>query len=1255
MENLKSKYQYRPITAVKIGLASPSQIMSWSHGKVTKPETINYKSHNIVSDGLFDEVIFGPTKNYECACGKYKKIQNIGRICERCGVEITQRLVRRERMGHIELNAPVAHIWMLKNTPSPIALALNLKAKKLEEIIYFVNYVVLDPGNSKNLEYKMVLDLGNINNSQENRQKILKDLQDIVERIDDYGSFDYEFGKELIEEIKDASTPFSIEECTDYLSKHLGVKLGIGAEAVRELLKNIDLDSEIKDSLEIIKVTKSAYQKTFLAKRLEVLCGLKRSDQKPEWMVLTILPVIPPELRPIVQLTNGRFTASELNDLYRTVILCNERLKKTILVDAPQAIINNAKRLLQEAVDALFDNDRKSNPTITHDRRPLKSLTSNLKGKQGRFRQNLLGKRVDYSGHTVVVVDPKLKLYQCGLPKAMALELFKPFLINKLITDEHASNIKIAQQMIEDKEKIVYEALEEVVKTRPILLNRPPTLYCLGIEAYEIVLVNDKTIHLHTLEARKFNADCDGDQMIVHLPLSPEAVAEARGLMLGYNWILIPSDGKPGVLPSQDMVLGIYYLTLEEKNKKGEGTIFFNMDDAVRAYEMEQVDLWAIIGIEICNLKGFDFTEDQQNKILVTSVGKIIFNQIFDRVFPWVNSPETIKYPEKIVNSIIDYGTDIQDFITNKYQVSRALNKNDLSDIVYKYFLKYGSHKTAVMLDRLKDHGFHFSKISGVTISRGDIKSYDDKYELFHETEKVISKIYLAYKSGYVTKPEFKKLICQKWTEVKNKVEKKVVSLLENDPFNPIFMMANSGARGNASNFTQLVGMRGLMTNASGNIIEIPVKSSFTEGLSMLEFFISTHGARKGRVDVALKTADAGYLTRRLESAAQEVQTNTLDCNSEEGLLIHDIVDTKQGTIIESWQERALGRFLFKPITLKDGTTIDNEHFLTETDIAKLSNGGITEILIRSVLTCESHEEGICQKCFGMDLMKQKLVAKNKAVGIMSAQAIGEPGTQLTMRTFHTGGVAGGQDITRGLPRITEIFDVIYPKGMIAELAEITGTVTSIIRKNSVYHITINSVYDEIEQKTLPNAQIRVVEGDKVTRGDKLTEGSIDMHRLLVISSSLTVKRYILKEVQKVYRSQGIEISDKYIEIIIKQMFYGKVIDLGGTDLLFDQLISINQYRQIVKSSIKNKIQPPRIKIVLLGIKKSALHSNFLSAASFQDLTRVLTKAIVRGEVDKLRGLKSIAMIGGLIESGTGCMPRKDVLHIGDEALADQY
>ncbi|AXK50724.1 DNA-directed RNA polymerase subunit beta' [Spiroplasma alleghenense] len=1244
---------------IKIDLASPDVIRSWSRGEVTKAETINYKTLKTEKDGLFDERIFGPTKNYECACGKYKKVKNKGKVCERCLVEITESIVRRERMGHIELEEPVTHIWMLKVAPSRIAAILDLKTKELEEVVYFVSHIVLDPGTSKHLKKAQVLDLGNTKISIKTREKLTKTLEEIKDGFDlsdPKQEIGFRRAEKMIEELRNASIPFSMDEAAGFIGKYTNAKFGIGASAIEELLKNIDLDEAIVKIREELKEKRGTVEQNKMMKRLEVLDSLKKSNSRPEWMILHVIPVIPPDIRPIIQLDGGRFTTSEINDLYRRIIIRNERLKKVKSMGAPSIIVNNEKRMLQEAVDALLDNERKARPVTGKDKRALKSLTSILKGKQGRFRQNLLGKRVDYSGRSVIAIGPDLKMYQAGIPRDMAIILFKPFVIKWLQENNFAENVKVAEKMIQSGDVKIWEALENVTKDRPVLLNRAPTLHRLGIQAFEPKLVKGKAIRLHPLVTTAFNADFDGDQMAVHLPISPEAVAEARVLMLGSKAILGPKDGKPIVTPTQDMILGNYYVTFEEKGQKGQGMLFSNPAEACSAYEAGVISLNSIIAIDVNSLDEKHF-ETKKSGYLITTVGKILFNAIFTEKFPWLNNNDIYGAETTVDKFIVSDSTNVAEYIENVYETEQPIKKKDLSAIIDRYFRTYGSQKTAQMLDNMKDLGFKYSSKSGTTISAGDVVAYKNKYEDFKVADEKVAKITEFYNMGMLTFSEKKRRVINVWSAVKDEIQVQLESVLKQDPKNPVFVMADSGARGNVSNFTQLVGMRGLMNDPKGDIKEIPIKSSFREGLTVSEYFISTHGARKGMADIALKTADSGYLTRRLVDVSQEIIITAVDCNPSKGFEISDVVETKHDNIIVPLRDRLIGRFVFADVEDKNGNVIVEKDTLVDEIMANnIIEAGVKNVQIRSVLTCDM-EKGVCKKCYGINLATGELVEIGEPVGVIAAQSIGEPGTQLTMRTFHTGGVAGGDDITQGLPRIKELLDVTTPKGSVAIISQIDGVVSDVIEEDGIFTVIIKSNNDERKYKSQYGAIIRVKVGEAVSRGQKLTEGAINIKDLLEVARIEDVENYILKEVQKVYRLQGIEISDKYIEIIVKQMLNKvKIIDSGDTELLPGEIVTVKHYKAVITSAIMAGKKPPLAKYTIFGIKKAPLESeSWLSSASFQDTARVLVKAIIKGKIDKLEGLKENIMLGNLIPAGTGLTGSAEIIKRGKDSLANEY
>ncbi|MGM0754397.1 MAG: DNA-directed RNA polymerase subunit beta' [Bacillota bacterium] len=1167
---------------MKIGLASPDKIRSWSFGEVKKPETINYRTLKPEKDGLFCERIFGPTKDWECHCGKYKRVRYKGVVCDRCGVEVTKAKVRRERMGHIELAAPVSHIWYFKGIPSRMGLVLDMSPRALEEVIYFASYVVTEPGDTA-LERKQLL---------------------------------------------------SEKEYRAYREKY-GVKFqaAMGAEAIKKLLQDIDLDKEADFLKEELK-TAQGQRRTRAIKRLEVVESFRNSGNDPDWMILDVLPVIPPELRPMVQLDGGRFATSDLNDLYRRVINRNNRLKRLLDLGAPSIIVQNEKRMLQEAVDALIDNGRRGRPVTGPGNRPLKSLSHMLKGKQGRFRQNLLGKRVDYSGRSVIVVGPNLKMYQCGLPKEMALELFKPFVMKELVEKGLAHNIKSAKRKIERVQPEVWDVLEGVIKEHPVLLNRAPTLHRLGIQAFEPTLVEGRAIRLHPLVCTAYNADFDGDQMAVHVPLSSEAQAEARMLMLAAQNILNPKDGKPVVTPSQDMVLGNYYLTLERENAVGEGMIFNDANEVILAYQNGYVHLHTRIAIHASTINNQTFTEKQNKQLLLTTVGKVIFNEILPDTFPFINEPTRtnleVATPE---NYFVDPSTDVKEVFQNR-ELINPFKKGFLGNIIAEVFKKFAITETSRMLDKMKDLGFKYSTKAGITVGIADIVVLAEKEEILIEAQSKVDNVLKQFKRGLITEDERYDRVISIWSAAKDTIQGKLMATL--DKRNPIFMMSDSGARGNASNFTQLAGMRGLMANPAGRIIELPIKSSFREGLTVLEYFISTHGARKGLADTALKTADSGYLTRRLVDVAQDVIVREEDCGTDRGLLVGSI---KEGTeIIEPLEERLLGRYSRK--TLRHPETdeiIITENQLITEDLAKtIIDAGVEHVSIRSAFTCNTRH-GVCEKCYGTNLATGQKVEVGEAVGIIAAQSIGEPGTQLTMRTFHTGGVAG-DDITQGLPRIQEIFEARNPKGQ-AVISEIDGVITSISEgKDRQYEITVQGDVETRSYTAPYTARLKFAVNDKVARGQEITEGSIDPKELLKVRDVSAVQEYLLREVQKVYRMQGVEIGDKHVEVMVRQMLRKvRVIDAGESEVLPGTLMDIHQFRDANEKALFGGKLPATGRPVLLGITKASLETDsFLSAASFQETTRVLTDAAIKGKRDELLGLKENVIIGKLVPAGTG-------------------
>ena len=1167
--------------SVKIGLASPEQIRSWSHGEVTKPETINYRSLKPEVGGLFCEKIFGPTKDWECHCGKYKRIRYKGKICERCGVEITSAKVRRERMGTIELAAPVSHIWYFKTIPSRMGLALDISPKALENVLYFSQYIVTDPGTTP-LEKKQLLN-----------EKQYNDMREKYE--DDF-------------------------------------KAGMGAEAIKQLLCEIDLNKTCDELRQEVE-NSTGQKKVRLLKRLEVLESFRLSGNRPEWMILDVLPVIPPDLRPMVQLDGGRFATSDLNDLYRRVINRNNRLKRLLDLGAPDIIVRNEKRMLQEAVDALIDNGRRGKPVTGPNNRALKSLSDMLKGKQGRFRQNLLGKRVDYSGRSVIVVGPELKMYQCGVPKEMALELFKPFVMKRLVETKAVTNIKTARKMVDRASTEVWDALEMVIKEHPVLLNRAPTLHRLGIQAFEPVLVEGKALKLHPLVCTAYNADFDGDQMAIHIPLSAEAQAEARFLMLAANNLLKPSDGKPVSVPTQDMVLGSYYLTIVKTDEKGANKVFRDKDEAVMAYNDDIVGLHAPIRVRMSD-------EEGNHRLIWCTVGFILFNESIPQDLGFVDrsDPEhkfdfewsfALKDPTK---NVVESNDDI---IQNK------VGKKQLGKIIERCIDLHGTGVSSVVLDKIKSTGFKYSTKGAITVAVTDAVIPPAKAEILAEAEKEIDELTAQFNRGLLSNDERSRHVIEIW----NKATEDVADALKGnlDEFNPIFMMADSGARGSMSQIRQLAGMRGLIANTAGKVIEVPIRANYREGLNVLEYFISSRGARKGLADTALRTADSGYLTRRLVDVSQDVIVRDNDCGTTEGLTVFDIKDGNH--ILETLEERLIGRYLLHPaVDPKTGEVIcDTDHMMTKADAKRIVDAGIERIEIRSILTCHSHH-GVCQKCYGANLANNKPVTVGEAVGIVAAQSIGEPGTQLTMRTFHTGGIASTEDITQGLPRVEELFEARRPKrcGLIAK---ISGRVR-IVAEKKCNVLFINNEETLAEEKvTIPyGSRILVNDGDYVNAGDLLIPGAKYPQDILEAQGPEAVEEYIIAEIQNAYRTQGVDINDKHIEIIVRQMMRKlKVLDPGSTDLIQDMSY---EYKDIADANAavqkridagEEDLKPAVYKPTLLGITKASLATeSFMSAASFQETTRVLTEAAIKGKVDPLFGLKENVIIGQLIPAGTG-------------------
>ena len=1170
---------------LKISIASPEKIREWSHGEVKKPETINYRTLKPERDGLFCEKIFGPTKDYECSCGKYKRLRYKDIVCDRCGVEVTKAKVRRERMGHIELATPVSHIWFFKGVPSRMGLVLDMSPRDLEEVLYFVSYVVINPGNAP-LEKKQTL---------------------------------------------------SDKEYRIYYEKYgNGFEVGMGAEAIKKLLQEVNIDEEI-DKIEKELEGAQEQKRTRLLKRLEILDSFRESGNKPEWMILDCIPVIPPELRPMIQLDGGRFATSDLNDLYRRVINRNNRLKKLLELGAPSIIVQNEKRMLQEAVDALFDNGRRGRNVTGPSNRALKSLSSMLKGKQGRFRQNLLGKRVDYSGRSVIVVGPSLKMYECGIPKEMALELFKPHVIRGLVEKEIVHNIKSAKKMIENQDDRVWDVVEEVIKEHPVLLNRAPTLHRLGIQAFEPKLIDGKAIRLHPLVCAAFNADFDGDQMAVHVPLSEEAQAEARILMLGANNILKPSDGKPIVTPSQDMVLGNYYLTMEQESED-EGRVFKSPDAALMAYDRREIDLHTRLVVPVKSFKHKIFADSQKDKYLITTVGKIKLNEILPDAYQYINdgSKENINTitPSKYFAPM---GTDLKEFIKN-LPISEPLGKKSLQSIIAQVFKRYKTTETSTMLDKLKNLGFEYSTYSGITMSAFDIIADSNKEQIISDGKKKVDQIGKQYKRGLITEQERYERVIEVWNNANEQIKNDLSKLAEENPNNPIFIMMKSGARGSLEQFRQVAGMIGLVAKPNGMTVEIPITSNYTDGLTVAEYFMSSHGSRKGNVDTALKTANSGYLTRRLVDVVQDVIVKEHDCGTIQGVVVEAFINEKDGSVIESLAERITGRYTNKKVINPETkeVIVDKGVYITEQLADKITKAGVTSVEIRTTLTCKT-ENGVCQMCYGRNLATSNPVEIGEAVGIMAAQSIGEPGTQLTMRTFHTGGVASGDDITQGLPRVEELFEARNPK-VKASVAEIAGEITNIENQNGKYKISITNDKETREQTTNYGVKLRVEVGDKVQPGDRLHEGAVNPKELLAVTDPITVQNYIVQEVQKVYRSQGVDISDKHIEIIVRKMISRmRIVDAGDTNLLVGKVVSVNKFTDENKKVILQGKKPATARPLMLGITKASLETDsFLSAASFQETTRILTDAAIKGKVDKLEGLKENVIIGKLIPAGTG-------------------
>ena len=1177
-ETTNANETYQPMTfdAIKIGLASPEKIREWSRGEVTKPETINYRTLKPEKDGLFCERIFGPSKDWECHCGKYKKIRYKGVVCDRCGVEVTKASVRRERMGHIELAAPVSHIWYFKGIPSRMGLILDLSPRTLEKVLYFANYIVLDPADS-GLQYKQVL--------------TEKEYQDARE------AYGYNF------------------------------RVGMGAESIMELLKAIDLEKDAAE-LKAELVDATGQKRARIIKRLEVVESFRESGNRPEWMIMTAIPVIPPDLRPMVQLDGGRFATSDLNDLYRRIINRNNRLKRLLELGAPDIIVRNEKRMLQEAVDALIDNGRRGRPVTGPGNRALKSLSDMLKGKSGRFRQNLLGKRVDYSGRSVIVVGPELKIYQCGLPKEMAIELFKPFVMKELVANGTSHNIKNAKKMVEKLQPEVWDVLEDVIKEHPVMLNRAPTLHRLGIQAFEPILVEGKAIKLHPLVCTAFNADFDGDQMAVHLPLSQEAQAECRFLLLSPNNLLKPSDGGPVAVPSQDMVLGIYYLTQERPGNPGEGKFFKSVNEAILAYENKVITLQS--RIKVCITKTMpDGTE--MTGIVESTLGRFLFNEIL---------PQDLGFVDRSIP-----GNELL------LEVDFLVGKKQLKKILEKVINTHGATKTAEVLDSIKATGYKYSTRAAMTVSISDMTVPPQKPEMIQNAQNIVDKITKNYKRGLITEEERYKEVVETWKKTDDELTKALLDGL--DKYNNIFMMADSGARGSDKQIKQLAGMRGLMADTTGHTIELPIKSNFREGLEVLEYFMSAHGARKGMSDTALRTADSGYLTRRMVDVSQELIVRETDCceNRPEisGMYVKGFMDGKEE--IENLQERITGRFACETITNKDGEVlVKANHMITPRRAARIMSEGVSktggpieEVKIRTILTCKC-KVGVCAKCYGANMATGEAVQVGEAVGIIAAQSIGEPGTQLTMRTFHSGGVAGG-DITQGLPRVEELFEARKPKGL-AIITEIPGVAVINDTKKKREIIVTNPENGDSKTYLIPyGSRIKIADGQVLEAGDELTEGSVNPHDILRIKGVRAVQDYMIREVQRVYRLQGVEISDKHIEVLVRQMLKKiRIEDNGDTEFLPGTLVDVLEFEEVNENLEKEGKKPAEGKQVMLGITKASLATDsFLSAASFQETTKVLTEAAIKGKVDHLVGLKENVIIGKLIPAGTGLKRYRDI------------
>ncbi len=1281
------------LAAVQVGLASPEEIRSWSHGEVTCAETINYRSQKPETGGLFCEVIFGPSKDYECHCGKYKKIRYQGIRCEKCGVEVISKEWRRERMGHIELVSPCSHIWYLKSIPSRMSLVLDIPPKELEDVIYFAGHLVLDPGTSNVLKYKQFV------NESIGRTLFVEAINDFRGQIEE-DTADAMKADAIVEKLNNPAEAFDFFTVSAFIKKYTGAEFGEGADAVKRLLHEVDLDKEFKEISEELRAATSQ-RRVKLAKRLEVISAFRDSKQKPEWMVLDVIPVIPPDLRPMLPLDGGRLAASDLNDLYRRVISRNKRLRRLIDMSAPYVILMNEKRMLQEAVDALIDNGRRSKPVTGPSGRPLKCLSSGLKGKQGRFRQNLLGKRVDYSGRSVIAVGPDLKMYQCGLPREMAVQLLRPFIAALLIQRKLVSAHRAADRLIDRYDPVVFDIVEEIIGQHPVLLNRAPTLHRLSIQAFQPKLVDGRAIRLHPLVCTGFNADFDGDQMAVHVPLSKAAQQEAIDLMLASNNILGPKDGKAIVIPSQDMILGNFHLTTEESREdffdraknlrdlaelerstgvakdeydallqmaeanlgfaEKEGKVFHNTDEVRMAYVTRNLSLHSRIALPAKAIHkdiGTGMPASAEGKYLITTVGKVIFNAVFPDDFPYVNDgtpksttdlsfmepwfvsaeevEKAVKFDEK------KFSSPLAQYIST-LPLKAAVGKKQLGPLIDMIFAKYGTSKTSAVLDKIKDQGFRFSMISSVTVAISDINDVEGKYDLVKKGNEQVEKVEAFFKKGYLTKEERHKKIESIWQTITAEVAELVKKSMQEDKRNPLVIMANSGSRGSVDNFKQLIGMKGLVANPKNETIELPIVSSYHEGMKVSEFFINTHGARKGSADTALKTADSGYLTRRLVDVSQDVIVREDDCHCDHGFKVREIRDTARDAVVRTLADRLDGRFaMHDVIDPASGEVLAKaDEMITMKEAKAIEAAGIKEVEIRTVFTCQTRN-GVCRKCYGRNMATGKLVNLGEAVGIMAAQSIGEPGTQLTMRVFHTGGMAGS-DITSGLPRVQELVEARNPAGE-ALISEISGEVISITPQGTRSEVVVRNDLEEKTYLTPFGAHLRVKVGSHVENGGKITEGAINPKKLLEVADIEKLEVYMIKEIQKVYSAQGIGISDKHLEIIIRQMLRKVVIiDGGDTNMLPGTRVSIDRFTSENRVALLYGRRPAVAQPLVLGITKAALETDsFLSAASFQETTRVLTDAAIKAKRDDLHGLKENVITGKLIPAGTGLVPEEE-------------